>query len=68
MIYINLLYVFFHSIMAELAVVVSIGIIKAGVFVYDLVTYPIYALIQQPWKKQKLMETQRVSFFYNFCT
>ncbi|CAL4105089.1 unnamed protein product, partial [Meganyctiphanes norvegica] len=35
--------------MADLLVSAGIGAVKAGVFVYDIVSYPLWALYQQPW-------------------
>lgn len=47
--------------MGDIGVTLAINCIKAGVFLYDVVTYPIYALIQRPWQKRKAMVKRRVS-------
>lgn len=31
-------------------VAIGIGFIKSIVFAYDMLTYPVYALIQRPWE------------------
>lgn len=45
--------------MQELVVTIGITLIKVGVFVYDIITYPIYAVVQQPWKRRSLMNRTR---------
>ncbi|KAL1124303.1 hypothetical protein AAG570_002071 [Ranatra chinensis] len=32
----------------------AIGAIKAFVFVYDIITYPVYLILQRPWQKKQL--------------
>ncbi len=29
-----------------------LGVVRAFVFVYDIVTYPVYRMIQQPWEER----------------
>ena len=38
---------------------IVIGIIKFFAFIIDLFTFPIYFLVQQPWRKRSLMRRQR---------
>ncbi|KAK3888793.1 hypothetical protein Pcinc_007177 [Petrolisthes cinctipes] len=45
--------------MDELAVNIGISIIKGSVALYDIITYPVYALIQKPWNKKKLINRTR---------
>lgn len=47
--------------MSEATINIGINLIKVGVFVYDIVTYPLYAIVQQPWRAKGLMEKERVS-------
>ena len=42
----------------------AVGFIKAGVFVYDVITYPVYAIIQRPWRRRKAGNKQRVRIEY----
>ncbi|XP_071541839.1 long-chain-fatty-acid--CoA ligase 4 isoform X1 [Panulirus ornatus] len=45
--------------MGEFAINFGVGLIRAGVCLYDFVTYPLYAIFLQPWKESKLMNRQR---------
>uniref|UniRef100_A0A2P2HY61 long-chain-fatty-acid--CoA ligase n=1 Tax=Hirondellea gigas TaxID=1518452 RepID=A0A2P2HY61_9CRUS len=45
--------------MGDFGVSVAINIIKAGVLVYDVLTYPVYALWQRPWQRQDTTNKQR---------
>nr|XP_045613680.1 long-chain-fatty-acid--CoA ligase 4-like isoform X1 [Procambarus clarkii] len=45
--------------MGDFAISLGVNIIRAGVCIYDIITYPIYAVIQQPWKERKLMRRIR---------
>ncbi|KAF2357638.1 AMP-dependent synthetase/ligase [Trinorchestia longiramus] len=45
--------------MGDVGVSVAIGLIKAGVFVYDVVSYPIYAILQRPWQKRRANKKER---------
>ncbi|RXG53582.1 Long-chain-fatty-acid--CoA ligase 4 [Armadillidium vulgare] len=44
--------------MSDFTVNLSIGLIKAGVFVYDIVTYPFYAVANKPWNYQREKKIQ----------
>lgn len=39
----------------------GITLIKVGVFVYDIITYPIYAVWQQPWSQRRLINRTRAT-------
>ncbi|XP_042869237.1 long-chain-fatty-acid--CoA ligase 4-like isoform X1 [Penaeus japonicus] len=45
--------------MSEATINIGINLIKVGVFVYDIVTYPLYAIVQQPWRAKGLMDKDR---------
>lgn len=45
--------------MADTAVNLGINLIRAGVCLYDFITYPVYALIQRPWRQEKFMHRSR---------
>nr|XP_053645469.1 long-chain-fatty-acid--CoA ligase 4-like [Cherax quadricarinatus] len=45
--------------MGDLAATLGVSLIRVGVCLYDFVTYPIYAVIQQPWKGRKLINRER---------
>lgn len=51
--------------MGDFAVNISIPLIKAGVFIFDIITYPIYGAIYQPWKNHR-NGIQQVGFIYIF--
>ena len=36
-----------------------IGLIQTALFIYDVVTYPLYTAIQQPWKKTRSFDNVR---------
>lgn len=46
--------------MDELAVNIGISLVRGGVALYDIITYPLYALIQKPWRQKKLIHRTRV--------
>lgn len=46
--------------MDELAVNIGISLVRGGVALYDIITYPLYALIQKPWQQKKLIHRTRV--------
>jgi long-chain acyl-CoA synthetase len=39
----------------------TIGAIKALVFVCDIITYPVYLILQRPWEKKTLSRRVKVS-------
>lgn len=51
--------------MGDITVTVAINFIKIGVLLYDIITYPIYAIIQRPWQKRRAMRRDRVSAINN---
>ena len=48
---------------------VVLGVFRVVVFVYDVITFPIYALAQQKWKDRTKQDLGKVShFLYHFKT
>ncbi|XP_018021963.1 long-chain-fatty-acid--CoA ligase 4 isoform X2 [Hyalella azteca] len=45
--------------MGDVGVSVAIGLIKVGVFFYDVISYPVYAILQRPWQKRRAMNKDR---------
>ncbi|RWS03422.1 Long-chain-fatty-acid--CoA ligase 3-like protein, partial [Dinothrombium tinctorium] len=45
--------------MASAATVILLGLIKTIILLYDIITFPIYALIQKPWHTLKLARRVR---------
>lgn len=41
----------------------AIGAIKAIAFVCDIITYPVYLLLQRPWEKKRLSRRIKVIVF-----
>jgi long-chain acyl-CoA synthetase len=41
----------------------AIGAIKAITFVYDVISFPIYLLLQRPWKRRTLAKRIKVRQF-----
>lgn len=41
----------------------TIGAIKALVFVCDILTYPVYLMLQRPWEKKAMSRRVKVSTF-----
>ena len=38
----------------------AIGAIKVVAFVYDIITYPVYLMIERPWQKKQLSRRTKV--------
>lgn len=46
---------------------VAMGAFKTFSFVYDVITFPIYLILQKPWKRRQLAKKIRVSSkYFNF--
>ena len=39
----------------------AIGAVKAITFICDVITYPVYLLLQRPWEKKRLSSKPKVS-------
>lgn len=46
---------------------VALGALKSFSFVYDVITFPIYLLLQRPWKRRVMSRRIKVSFLIFFC-
>lgn len=45
----------------------TVKALRAFTFVCDVITFPVYYLIQQPWKYQRLAKRIKVSGDFFFC-
>lgn len=45
---------------------VAINAIRVVTFVCDIITFPVYLAVQQPWKRQRLSKRIKVSDFFFF--
>lgn len=45
--------------MGDFALNLGMNLVRAGVCLYDLITYPFYAVVQQPWRDRRLMKRKR---------
>lgn len=61
---------FFFSNMDGVGINLALGALKAIAFVCDILTFPIYAVIQKPWKRREQSRRVKVSIFkkYDFFT
>jgi hypothetical protein len=55
----------FNFSMESFWIQVALGALKSFSFVYDVITFPIYLLLQRPWKRRVMSRRVKVSF--NFC-
>lgn len=47
--------------MESLWIQVALGALKSFSFVYDVITFPIYLLLQRPWKRRVMSRRIKVS-------
>ena len=40
---------------------IFLGVVRAVVFVYDVITYPVYFAVQEPWKEKAKQNLGQVS-------
>lgn len=50
--------------MESLWVQTAISAIRVIAFVCDVITFPVYLVLQQPWKRRQLSKRIKVSEFY----
>jgi long-chain acyl-CoA synthetase len=48
--------------MESLWIQVAMGALKSFSFVYDVMTFPIYLLLQRPWKRRVMSRRIKVNF------
>jgi hypothetical protein len=46
----------------------AMGALKAAVFVYDVISFPIYFLLQRPWKRRTLAKRIKVGKHIHYVT
>lgn len=61
---INNLFFLFYSEMDGLGTTLAIGALKAIAFVCDILTFPIYVLLQRPWKACELSRRVKVILLF----
>ena len=46
---------------------IFLGVVRAVVFVYDVITYPVYFAVQEPWKEKSKQNLGQVSRGFDMC-